>query len=355
MSNIKDRHIYNVNDDDWESFTELRKKYNLSWKDVFNRFRIYSNGIEYIFSAPGEMTKQLRLDLNTIMGLMSKWLTNIKDNWEVIHKYPDIIGLKNNHIGKKAVVIAAGPSLESKGHLNILKSKKSSLIVYTTLHSLIPTLKAGIIPKYTGIVDASELMVGFVDDPIVEKHADKITLICCASTHPEIFKKWPGKKIYFFRSGVPQNLLPNVDTFLSILLPHLTEVETGGNSGTSMYNLATFMGCNPIGLVGMDFGYPKGFPYDKTMYYHAYAGSIGTEYADAQDMISKCYEDVHHPVFNTDAYADFVYQVFAKSLYELVKYNKSVLPNHKLVNCTEGGCIHDDNIDCMRFEEFLRL
>lgn len=359
-----DKHIPGVDDEDWAAFNKIRNKYELSWADVFKRFTMYSNGIEYIFSAPGEMSKQLRLDLNTIMGLMSKWLTNISGNWYLIDKNPDISEIQNAYKGKKALIIGAGPSLKERKHLQVLRELShradvEDLVIFSTLHSLKDCLEAGIVPQFTGVVDASDLMVNFIDSPLVDEHAHEITMMCCASTHPEVFKKWKGKKIYFFRSGIPQNILPNTDTFLSILLPKLTEMETGGNSSSSMYSIATFLGCNPIGMIGTDFGYPKGFPYDQTMYYHAYAQSIGAGgkdgYKDVQDMISKCYEDFYHPVFKTDGYFDFVYGVFRQSIFEMAKFNKKQNPEHRLINCTEQGTIYteDGSIECMTLQEFM--
>lgn len=359
VEKIVNKHIA-INEQDFESFNNIRKKYNLSWNDVFKRFKLYQNGIEYIFSAPGEMSKQLRLDLNTIMGLMSLWLTNIKDNWYLIDKNPDISEIQNTFNRKKAVIIAAGPSLIERKSLQVLReSDRKDMVIFSTLHSLESCLEAGIVPQFTGVVDASNLMVNFLKNPIIEEYADQITLICCASTHPDVFKEWKGKKLYFFRSGIPQDILPNTDTFLSILLPKLTEMETGGNSGSSMYAIANFLGCNPIGTIGFDFGYPKGHPYDKTAYFHAYSQSIGVGgkegYKDVIDMISKCYEDFHHPVFGTDSYFDFVYGVFRNSLFEMAKYHKVQNPQHRLINCTEGGTIYteDGSIECMPLKEFL--
>lgn len=353
-----DKHIPGVDGEDWAAFNKIRNKYELSWKDVFKRFSLYQNGIEYIFSAPGEMSKQLRLDLNTIMGLMSQWLTNIKDNWYIIDKNPDISEIQNAYKGKRALLIAAGPSLEDKNYPQTLREADlKDTVIFSTLHSLKWCLENGIVPQFTGVVDASDLMVNFIDSPLVDEHADEITMICCASTHPEVFKKWKGKKIFFFRSGIPQNILPNTDTFLSILLPKLTEMETGGNSGSSMYSIANFLGCNPIGMIGFDFGYPKETPYDQTKYYHAYSTSIGAgnKYKDVQEMIADCYTNFHHPVFKKDAYYDFVYEVFRNSLFEMVKINQKLNPEHRLINCTEQGTIYteDGSIECMTLLEFM--
>lgn len=355
----KRRHLPQIEDLPWEEFNAIRKKYNLTWNDVFKRFQLYQNGIEYIFNAPPELTKQLRLDLNTVMGLISLWISNIRGNWYEIDKNPNISKLleNNSYKGVPAVCIGAGPSLKERNHLKMLHDQCGDRVIFSTVHSLIPCLEAGIVPNFTAVVDGSPVMEKFIDHPLVDEHADEIKMVFCASASPDVVKRWKGSQKYFFLSGVPQNLIPNVDTFISIMLPNLTQIDTGGNSGTFNYSLASYLGCNPIAMIGMDFGYPKGFPHEKTMYYHAYAQSIGKGkdgYKDAQDMIVKCYTDFHHPVFGTDAYYDFVYEVFRTSLFGNAKMNKEQF-GINLFNCTEGGTVYteDGSIECIKFQEFL--
>lgn len=353
------RFLPGIEDEHWNSFNAVRKKHNLSWSQVFERFQMYQNGIEYIFSAPGEMTKSLRLDLNTVMGLVSLWISNIRGNWYDIDKNPDISKLLENNVykGVPAVCIGAGPSLKEKQHLKMLKENCGNRVIFSTVHSLIWCLEEGIVPQFTAVVDGSPVMEKFIDHPLVDEYAEEIKIVFCASASPDVVKRWKGSQKYFFLSGIPQNLIPNVDTYISMMLPGLTQLDTAGNSGSFNYSLASYLGCNPIAMIGMDLGYPKDFPYEKTMYYHAYAQSIGKGkdgYKDAQDMIAKCYTDFHHPVFGTDSYHDFVYDVFRTSLFSNAKMNKEQFGTN-LINCTEGGTIYteDGSIECMTFKEFL--
>jgi len=355
------RYLPGIDDEHWNSFNAVRKKHNLSWSQVFDRFQIYQNGIEYIFSAPGELTKQLRLDLNTVMGLVSLWISNIRGNWYEIDKNPDVSKLLENNVNVyksvPAVCIGAGPSLKEKQHLKMLYENCGNRVIFSTLHSLLWCLEEGIVPHFTAVVDGSPVMEKFIDHPLVDEHADEIKIVFCASASPDVVKRWKGSQKYFFLSGIPQNLIPNVDTYISMMLPSLSQLDTGGNSGAFNYSLASYLGCNPVAMIGMDLGYPKDLPYEKTMYYHAYAQSIGVGkgkdgYKDAQDMIAKCYHDVTHPVFGTISYTDFVYDVFLESLKGQIKYNKENLRT-QAINCTEGGCLFSEDMDCMKFKDFL--
>jgi hypothetical protein len=324
---------------------------------------MYGNGVRYIFTAPGKLTKQTRLDLNTVMGLINAWITNIRHNWYEVHNSPDISALKEagSYAGRPAICVGAGPSLFDNEHLDLLAEssfQEKGGVVFSTAHSLKWCLDAGIVPDVVNVVDGDEKMVDFVTGTLeggglaVDEVADQIKLVYIASAHPEVLKQWAGKQRYTFMSGVPQDLIPNVDTFLSVLLPELTQLDTGGNSGTFNFSLAAYLGCGPIGLIGMDLSYPKDYPYDQTQYYNAYLRSVGLEYRDVQEMIEKCYMDYTHPVYGTECYYDFVYEVFRNGILELSRVYEQAWGT-KLINCTEGGAIHADNIECIRLGEFI--
>ena len=348
------RYLPGVEDEYFDAFNDVRKRYQLTWNDVFRRFRIYQNGIEYIFSAPGEMTKQVKLDINTVMGLINLWINNIRENWYEIDKNPDVKELKNKYEGKSAIVIGAGPSLEINKHLDLLSEQEDldKYVIISTAHSLKACLEHKVIPDFCSFVDGSPVMKKFIDDPLVDNYTDAIDMVFCASTHPDVVERWNGINKYFFLSPIPQNLIPNVDTFLSVLLPDTQELDTGGNSGSFSYSLAVHLGCSPVAMIGMDLSYPKGTPYEKTQYYDAYMRSVGTAYKNKQTMIDECYTDFHHPEFNTDCYTDFVYDVFFNSLLEMAEYNKERYET-QLINCTEGGAIRGENIKSMTLREFL--
>jgi len=348
------RKIPAVQDAVWNAFNAIRKKYNLTWNEVFRRFSIYENGIEYIFSAPPEMTKERRLDLNTVMGLIDLWIGNIRENWSVIHSSPTIQEISGTYKDLPAIIIGAGPTVRDRGHLQTLKEYNFPGPIVATAHALKWCLEAGVVPTHTLIVDANEeKILAFIDDPLVDSYADRIKMIMCVSVHPTVVNRWAGPKCFFF-SGVPQDLVPNVDKLISSFIPNIPGIDTGGNAGSAGISLALGMGCNPLCTIGLDFAYPKDFPYSQTQYYEAWMQSVGEgkAYPTEEDMIKKIYHPYKHPVFKTECYTDFVYEVFAKSTVEMVKHYATVY-NRTIINATEGGAFYSSHLKCMKFRTFL--
>ncbi len=351
-----DHHIKGVTNAEWDAFNEVRAKYKLTWRDVFHRFAVYMNGIHYIFQAPDEITKQTQLDLNTVMGLIQLWTHNMRDNCKDISPDVDVSRLKDSwpHLGKPAIVIGAGPTLQQHHHLEHLKAANFKGPVFSTAHSLKWCLEAGIVPDVVSIVDASDKIAGFLDDPLIDKYADDITMVFINSTHRACVDRWKGSKRYWFVSGIPQNLIPNVDTVLTDIFYDLSPLETGGNSGTALMCLAWYLGCNPVGLLGLDFAYPKGFPYDQTQYHFAWRESIGEgkAYKDEADLIAQIYHPYTHPYFKTECYTDFVYDVFRKAFDTITKDYKKHF-GVQAINCTGGGAVYNSHIKCMSLDRFL--
>jgi len=356
----RDRKITKVEDRYWNFFNRIRKGFKLSWNQVFKRFSLYGNGIIYIFQAPPEITKHLQLDINTVIGLTDLWVNNIRDNWNAIHEEPwrTILFLRKygHYAGKPAIVIGAGPSLLEHDHLKRLARADFPGPIISTSHSLKWCYEKGVIPEMSAIVDGNrEKIVKFIDDPVVEAHMKETKMVFCASAASNAVERWKGER-FFFLSPIPNNIFPNIDRVMWQFVPHLPVMDTGGNCGAFCVNLAAFLGCSPIILLGLDYAYPEGFPYEKTQYYDAWMQSVGEgrPYPDIETMHEQIFEHQVHPTFKNRYYTDFVYRVFLHNFREAM----TVYPDQigfKVINATEGGAIHGKNIQCMTFKKALKL
>ena len=350
-----DHHIPAVDDAYWDAFNSRRKERSISWNEVFKRFLLYGNGVDYIFDAPSDMTDTTKLDLNTVQGLITKWIYNIYDNIATLKECPGIQELPKIEASTPVITIANGPAIYNTPQLKMLSEsnfQQNGGIVISTTHSLKRCLEEGVVPNYTLVVDGDTKLTEFIDHDIVDKHAEQITCVFAASSHNDTVNRWKGPKA-FFRSQVPSTILPNVDMLVATLLRDTCELNSGGNTGGACYNLGLFLGSKISGLLGMNYGWDCGHPKEETNYYHAFMRSVGDglDYKDVDEMVQKCYTDHHHDFFNTDCYTDFVYEVFLDSFKNMTEfYAKSGV---RTINCTEGGSIQGDHIECMWFKDFL--
>lgn len=350
----KKRTIGPVLDEDWKNFQVIRRKYDLSWGEVFSRFTMYQAGLDYIFQAPAELTDSVKLDLVTVTGLVNLWIRNIRANLPIIETTPTALELREGPInerfaGRPTVCIGAGPSLRDDQLERIARAHHSGQInVICCAHALERVVQAGIVPDIANIVDASHKMLPFIQNDSVSDVQKDIIMVMIVSADPDVMRAWKGP-MYTFLSGIPQHLIPNADTYISVLLPEQPKMETGGNSGTFNMCLAEFVRADPIILVGMDLAYPIDYPLEKTMYYNAYMSSVGKEYATVQDMIDTCYETIDHPLWGP-CRSDYVYGVFRETILELSNIYHRVYET-RYINATEGGSISGGSFECMSLED----
>lgn len=348
----KPRHLPEIPDEHWDAFNEIRKAHNATWAETFRRFNNYQDWLDHLFNLPEESTDTAKLNAATVTYLLPKWLQNMQQNFLGDVKIPDINEIEGIvAAGTPGLVIGAGPSLLDNNHLDILQEstfyQEHKGLIISTAHSLMWCLEAGVVPDYITMIDADEKMIEFIDHDIVDEFSDSIVGIFSMETHPSVLKRWKGKK-YSFLSIVPHVTVPNVQTVLAHLFPEMTEIDCMSNCGSFSWNIARFIGCNPIALIGLDFSFKPDFPIKKTPYYHAYLPS----YKDEKEMIDKCYKFHTHSFFNNNCYTDFVHNDFCKcavDVFKLYKEEMSIITQ----NCTEGGMIDDPEIESLHFKDWL--
>ncbi len=95
-------------------------------------------------------------------------------------------------------------------------------------------------------------------------------------------------------------------------------------------------------MIGMDLGYPDGYPYEQTAYYkNAVAAGVGML------PFSTVFTHITHPVWG-GAYVDPVFAQYRAGFRDMV----SELKDTKVTNCTEGGTLFGEGMECMSFKEW---
>jgi len=339
----KKRHLPIIPDEDWDEFNKLRAKYKRSWRDVFVNFKLYQPVIEQVLALPPEMTKGLAVGTHTAVNLMPMWTRNIRENMPYIVENPDIKEVFGKHENTPAIVIGAGPSLfdnaSNANHLNMIAESDFDGVIIATDRILKDCYGYGIHPDYVIVVDGSERIYDrFFDCDIVRDHLHHTTAMLTNHTHPSVVKEWDehGSDIIFYTSGISNEILPNASSIIGLITDN-TELNTGGNCGSFAVNAAHIMRCSPVALIGMDLSYKIGTPLSET---------------DSELWENEIFKTVHHPFFDTDCIVDTMFLTYAEPLVDhaIPAYVNNGI---RIINCTEGGVLYGDGIECGWFKDFL--
>jgi hypothetical protein len=276
--------------------------------------------------------------------------------------------------GTAGIVIGAGPSVRPElgsKHLDMIAQEwKGATVVCDRM--TIPCLEHGIIPTVIGSVDGSrDHIIKWFKDPIVEEYGDQLHVFCGTTVAHNVIEYLLCHKVnvYFFNP-----LMDHVQNVIEYLLCHkvnvyffnplmdhvqsrtsmtyrmanmngITCMSAGGNIGSGCMVIGYYLHLNPIGLVGIDFGYRKDDPIENTAYYSALMKGTGGVTAH----VEKLFKHIHHPFFKTDAITDTIFWYYREAFLGLVLTTK----NYRVVNCTEGGTLFGQGMECMWLQDYI--
>jgi hypothetical protein len=159
----------------------------------------------------------------------------------------DVATLYGTHPKGRAVIVAAGPSLErALPYLRQARGEARLIAVTTALRVL---TRAEIVPDLVVAVDRR---------PEVGAHFDGLDLgpfratplVYLAGVHPQVLDRWPGPRIAAFRAG-SRDAKEHPKT-------RKAELFCSGTVTHASIDLARRLGSSQIVLVGVDFCFPEG-------------------------------------------------------------------------------------------------
>ncbi len=194
-----------------------------------------------------------QLSKNTMSTKLGHWAGNLRDNLQEINSSNDITDLKK--LTEPTLCLASGDSFNL--HLDEIKQFKGKIFVCE--RSLIPLLEHDVIPDYVVSIDGDPIMKRFIDHPLVDKYADKMTAIFTTTASPQTVTRWKGKKVFF------NAWLDNINEIksVSLVFKEITQKSisyTGGHCGSTLWFLAYYLHADPIILLGIDMAYPASIP-----------------------------------------------------------------------------------------------
>lgn len=190
------------------------------------------------------------------------WMNNFAENLPTIRKADDIKKLPKSK--KPAIVIGAGPSLK---HVDLKQLRNWNGLVFACDRMFPELQKIGVYPDYVTTVDGNPMVADFYSD--VDFNCKTRVVLACQTTHPDIAKLIPLELQHYFVGLWDNPLNPASLTRMFHLMTNKMIMSTGGNTGACSWNLAHFLGCNPIGVLGLDFGYDT-LNFEKTTYFKTF-------------------------------------------------------------------------------------
>jgi len=280
--------------------------------------------------------------------------------------------------GDSAIVVGAGPSLHRRRSLERLRASGYAGTVVAVDGALGACLRAGVVPHVVVSVDPHrERIVRWFGDPalsaapaddyfrrqemdpahaadelsanrallrLVDAHGASIRVAVATSAAPEVVARCAaaGMELFWWNP-----MYDDYDRSESVSLRlhranGLPCLNGGGNVGTAAWVIAhAVLEKRRVALLGIDFSYPPGTPYERTQYYPELRALFGDRFAEA-------YVSLEHPVLKERWFCDPAYWWFRDVFLEMAREAEC-----RTVNCTEGGILFGDPIELAPLEDFL--
>ncbi|NLM00135.1 MAG: motility associated factor glycosyltransferase family protein [Treponema sp.] len=200
------------------------------------------------FSELTELTKRnlqkKEINEKTLEKFSKLWLKNTWKNRMQIAQKPGIVDLKSTCPNMRAIVLAAGPTLDTVlPHLKELKKRAIIICVDTALKSC---LHYGVEPDFILLFDPQYWNARH----ILGLKSPSSILITEVAAWPSVFR-FQCKEIRLSSSLYP------LGQYLEKFCEIKGSLSPGGSVATSAWDFAKHLGCSSIFMAGLDLGFPN--------------------------------------------------------------------------------------------------
>jgi hypothetical protein len=154
--------------------------------------------------------------------------------------------------GRLGIVVSAGPSLRRNLHLLATPGLRERAVIVATQTVLKPLLAEGIRPHFVAALDWHRISQRFYDG-LRASDVEDTTLVLDPQANPIIAQSYPGP--------VRAISAPHLDALLGPLARDMGRLPAGATVAHLCYQIARFLGCNPVALIGQDLGFTDGVYY----------------------------------------------------------------------------------------------
>jgi hypothetical protein len=215
----------------WAFYTE--KYVNKCFPEIYNP----------VISDTMNLLNSMQCNIGTVCGAGAEIAKNDILNLPYVIRSRGVVELKDLYKDKPCVCIATGPSLSKNIHL--LKDIQGDVIIVAVAQALRLLLAHDIKPDFITSVDFGNINIehfnGLMDSDT--------PLVILNRSYADIIKRYQGPK---FIVGTP---VPGFEDTSVGIIAQKGSIDQGGSVAHMNLGLATFLGCNPITLIGQDLGY----------------------------------------------------------------------------------------------------
>lgn len=280
------------------------------------------------------------------------WMENLAENLPVIRNGRDIREIPK--CNGSAIVVGAGASIKRYGQLETIEGSGFGGTVIATDKMLKPCITAGIAPDLVMTADGDSVIATFYEGvgkltEEVFRSPDQVSkktkaILNALTVHPETVARVPYE-IFWYMSPVDDPLAKRSVTRAIHFMTKKTILSSFGNVGGQAFNLACFLGADPVILVGLDCGYPPETPLKETSYYNTYA-----ELAKRQGKkVEEYFTTVQNPDTGKEVMLDMNWGVYRKIALDHFQRAKC-----KIVNCSPISSLFGQNIEFVDLDEALK-
>ena len=244
---------------------------------------------------------------------------NLIGNIKQVLENPYLSILKDKFKDVPAFIIANGPSLDK--NITELKKINGRGLIISTESAIIPLMENKIKPDILSVLERTKDSYHYHFEGI--KYPDDISLLSLALIDKNIFPSFPGPKIPIFRNSESINVWMN-----NIVGDRGSAVDAGANVSHLAFEIAAYLGANPIVLVGQDYAFgTDGVTHSKHAVYLTKKGKKALDSIKRKPIV---YTENNEgtQISTTQLWLDF-----KQGLERKILTNRHI----KVINATEGG------------------
>tara|TARA_B100001939_G_scaffold239196_1_gene206594 strand:- start:99357 stop:101180 length:1824 start_codon:yes stop_codon:yes gene_type:complete len=226
---------------------------------------------ERLYHRLNDRSQRRQINRNTLNRFGTLWMRNLYGNALAFPGAGRVNQLEGLYSGRSAIILGAGPSLSDHiEDIALLQRMDPSPVIIAVDTALSVCSLHNVVPDYVLTVDPQPInfyhlagenyrseekqrmdpIDGEANDSRKSEKPGRPTLIADPSCSPLALRRWSGSLMF---TGNPFPLAQSLFEFWGLPLP--AQLSYGGSVSTNAYDLALFMGCSRLLLVGQDLSF----------------------------------------------------------------------------------------------------